>query len=124
MQQTSWSRLIAAIGFLVACAVGVLTNIITESFSWTVSVALGVLVVVGMILAGLQVAGRSARVEQRIGWRARLADSPTVAAGDATVDDRISGRGDVERSGIDVETGKVTRRVRGKVAGSGITIKK
>lgn len=124
MQQTSWSRLIAAIGFLVACAVGVLTNIITESFSWTAGAALGVLVVAGMILAALQVTGRSARVEQRIGRRARLADSPTVAAGDATVDDRISGRGDIERSGIDVETGKVTRRVRGKVAGSGITIKK
>ena len=125
MSQTAWSRIIAALGFLIACAVGLLTNITTSSFSWTLGVALAALVVVGMIVAAVQVAGRSARIRQTVGWRARLApDSPMHLAGGVTVDDRVVGRGEIEGSGIDAESGQVIRRVRGKVTGSEITVKK
>lgn len=124
MSQTAWSRVMAALGFLIACAVGVLTNIVTNSFSWTLGVALAVLVVVGMVVTAMQIAGRSARIRQKVGRRAQLIDSPSRLTGDAVVDDTVAGRGIVERSGINTETGQVTRRARGKITGSKITIKK
>ena len=128
MRRTVPSHMVAALGFLVASAVGVVTNVITDSFSWTLGGVLAVLVIVGMVIAATQHSGSSQtlrpRMRHRVGRKARVQDSPYVLGGDATVRERVLGPGEIVESGIDAATGQVTRRVRGKVSGSEITIKK
>jgi hypothetical protein len=126
MSQTTRSRLVAALGFVVACLVGLLTNILTSSFSWAALAALAALVVVGAAIAAWQHSGRQGTtgVSQTVGRGGVIRRSPIKLTGRANVDDRVSGRSGIVGSAVTAKRGLVRRRVRagGNIVDSDVTI--
>jgi hypothetical protein len=127
MSATNRSRLIAVAGFLVACGIGALTNIVTSNFTWAVAATLGVLVLTGAVLTWMQYAptlSLGAGVTQTARRRGLISRSPIHLRGDARVRDRATSRGTIEDSSINADRGRIRRKAArdGRITGSDITI--
>ncbi|WP_322770273.1 hypothetical protein [Frankia sp. Cr1] len=115
-----------ALTVVVANLTGLVTNVLTSDWSWTLGAALIALTVVGAVLAGLAAAagtrGRG-RVSVRIGGGSTVTDSITDADRAATVVDRVDGS-DLNQSGIHARGGTARRRVKDStLTRSGIVIR-
>ncbi len=102
-----------ALTVVVANLTGLVTNVLTNDWSWTLGAALVALTVVGAVLAGLAASagtrGRG-RVRVRIGGGSTVTDSIIDADRAATVIDRVDGS-DLNHSGIRARGGTARRRV-------------
>ncbi|MDY7091327.1 MAG: hypothetical protein SYR96_40425 [Actinomycetota bacterium] len=108
--RTVGPRLIAVLSVLCSVAVGILTNVITERWSVTVAVALGVVVLVAAGLAWwdrrVVTSSGKATVEVTARRGSTIADSAVVAVGDSTVRAEAD-RGRIERARLDAERGDI-----------------
>ncbi|WP_203856245.1 hypothetical protein [Plantactinospora mayteni] len=116
----------AAIGAVAAAAVGVVTNLVTASWSWVLAVALVGLVLAGAVLAALSaggtnsVAGRTVVTQDARGGA--IVGSVVEAADGATVAERVGRRGEIQDVHTTAKNAEVRRAARkGKIRGGKIS---
>ncbi len=103
----------AALSFLVSAAVGVVTNLITDRFTWALAASLAVLIAVGAPLAmhAASSGGTSrTRLRQKAARGGALRGNAIKLRGGADVTDTATGGGRIERSGVTADGGHVQRR--------------
>ncbi|MEV0130620.1 hypothetical protein AB0H83_19420 [Dactylosporangium sp. NPDC050688] len=104
----------ALIAVLVTAAIGILTNVVTDSFTWTAAVVLALLIVAAGVLAWLQTGTATRRsVRQRATRAGVIRRSPIRLRGAGEVSDRADRHGRIERSKVDNAGGRVERRASG-----------
>lgn len=116
----------AAAGVVVAALSGIVTNIVTESFTWTLAAVLTALVLLGAGLAWWSAAPaqRRSKVRVRYGPKSLADHADTRVTGGGTVRDTLRRKAQVHHSTIDNDGGDVHRKIkRGGVArNSNITV--
>ena len=100
------ARWAAAAAVVVTAAAGVVTNLITSKWSWTLAVVLAVLITCAAALAYLTTASAipdGTRVTQRATRLGKILRSSIKARNGATIDQRATRGGTIEDSKIDTE---------------------
>ncbi|MEU8893942.1 hypothetical protein [Streptomyces sp. NPDC048442] len=107
-------RTVAVAGVLVSVATGVVTNLVTERWSWTLGAALAVLVAVGAYLAVQASNGSSRRTRARQTARrgGRITRSGITASGDADAQQRADRDGQISNSPITARDSDADQRAR------------
>jgi hypothetical protein len=102
--RTPGPRLLAVLAVLVSAAVGAVTNLITNRWSWTLAAVLAVLLVASAALAS-QAAGAKRgdrpRIRQKATGRSRI-DHSGIKAKDASITQTARRKGTITGSRIDV----------------------
>lgn len=95
-------RVISAIGVVVSAAIGIVTNLITDRWSWTLAGTLAALVILAVVLALLPNDPTGGHVTQKAARGGRILRSPIRAHG-GRAQQKATRTGTIEDSGIDVQ---------------------
>ena len=109
--RTPGPRLLAILAVLVSAAVGAVTNLITNRWSWTLAAVLAVLLVASAALAAQAVGARRGdrpRIRQKAAGRSRI-DRSGIKVEDASITQTARRRGTITRSPIDARGTDVTQ---------------
>jgi hypothetical protein len=112
VRQPMGPSLVGALSVLCSAVVGILTNVVTQAWSWTIAAALAAVIVAAVVLAwrdrSLNARGGT-RASQIARGGSRISNTTIRASGNAAVDQLATDQGVIEDARLSAKAGDISQ---------------